>query len=207
MKKFVIICIIICSVFGFAFAATTSSLDSDSVKVRTKVGEVTVQDAIEEALKNGKHLYNLFVSLSSTDRATSTLKDVSSSVDPTEGDVIAYFRVFQEGRTKTEQSVKLSFAAGPLQLNGLGTSATQATGLPTISAIQANSAYSYLNITSSTIAQNEFEYNIQYQKVSNALVSVENTDIGTFTAKWDKVTTSLEEGDYVASISMILTSN
>lgn len=203
MKKIVTICLIICTVFGLAFA-TGSALDSDEVKVRTKVGQISVNDAIQDALENGNHLYNLFVSTKSAEDASS--KDVTSSVDPTENDVIAYFRVFQEGRTKTAETVTLSFAAGPLQLNGMGTAADESTPVPVISNAVGTTKYSYLTVTPSAIAGNSFTYAIAYSKMNNAFVSVENEDIGTFKATWAK-TEGLKDGDYVASISMILTAN
>lgn len=186
------------------FAATNASWN-DEVKVTAKVGVVTVSDAAEDAATKGTTLYGLFGGLDSYAMANDKLID--SQKDISEEDISVYFRIHQNSKVKTQETINLTVTAGPMFLNGI-TSGTvdskTATNLPVISNIQGNPLTGAYTVGSSVGAStNSFTFTVAYV---DRTVSVDNRDIGYFMAKWGHVD-NLQDGTYSASITMILETN
>lgn len=191
MKKIFLILFLICLLPFYIF---TQTLQTSTIVVKSTVSKITLSQAAEgDALG----LYKLYGGLESANYSSI---DYILADDISKNDVTVFFRIAQEAKTRTDESIRLSVEAESLMNTDSQALISQDSDLlvtteaPTISNIDC------LGTDALTVTYSEEQKNlIQFMLSYSFGRPVENVNLAFFTTTWKK-TEGLAPGLYTAKI-------
>lgn len=198
MKKLFILVLLI-----FTLLPLSAEYQRSVVTIRTTVSKITLSDA--SSSEDGSiALYKLYGGL---DSPSSSSVDYILADDISRSDITVYFRIAQEAKTRTDESIKLSVEAESMvntdyeALLSQNPSLLVRTGEPVISNV------SCFGTEMLTVSYNKEQNNSVLFSLNYFLGRpVENINLAFFTTTWNK-TEGLAPGLYTAKITLSYITN